>query len=233
MTATEYLKKSLSELNTNELFFAAQLYRAELSNQMSEQAYYKALERMVRSGALCKAAKGVYYIPNLSKFGIVPLSEAQIVTTFTQNEAGMETGYTLYRKLNLTTQVGKNVEIYSNRLDSQSKNIGNIHIKKVNLKFTDNMRLLIAGMEVMQHYTTIQDFNIHAFTDLSEKFAQAFSEELFQTLLHEIRYKKSTLAFAARILNYFGIQNSINQHLSALSKYRIPKMEDIYEIAHA
>ena len=33
------------------------------------------------------------------------------------------------------------------------------------------------------------------------------------------------------VLEYYHVENNLNKHLSALSEYKIPKMEDIYETA--
>ena len=47
------------------------------------------------------------------------------------------------------------------------------------------------------------------------------------------KYKKSTIAFLERFLNYLGVDNTLHQFLSALSSYAIPEMEEFYEPARA
>lgn len=231
MNAREFLNTILSRHQKNELLFASRIYEEEFSDQISEQAYYKGLERMTRAGSLCKVSKGVYYIPEISKFGVVPLSEKRIVSTFVAGSAGMEIGYGLYRKMNLTTQVSKNIELYSNRISGQSKRIGNVFIKKAALDFSPEMETIVAGLEVMQHYAHIQDLNEEAFLQLAKAFAHSFDQQLFDTAISEIRYKKSTLAFAENILDFYGVENTIGQRLSRLSTYRFPRMEALYETA--
>ena len=52
-------------------------------------------------------------------------------------------------------------------------------------------------------------------------------------VLKNRKYKKSTIAFLERFLNYLGVENTLHQFLSALSSYAIPEMEEFYEPARA
>ena len=56
------------------------------------------------AGKLCKIAKGTYYRPKASKYGVVPPSQKEIVAAFTEQEKGTVVGYSLYNSLKLTTQ---------------------------------------------------------------------------------------------------------------------------------
>ena len=49
-------------------------------------------------------------------------------------------------------------------------------------------------------------------------------------VLKNRKYKKSTIAFRERFLNYLGVENTLHQFLSALSSYAIPEMEEFYVI---
>ena len=49
-------------------------------------------------------------------------------------------------------------------------------------------------------------------------------------VLKNRKYKKSTIAFLERFLNYLGVENTLHQFLSALSSYAIPEMEEFYVI---
>ena len=102
MKSSAVIKTALSNYKENELIHASKLYRKELVNQISEAAFYKTLERMCKSGELVKIAKGTYHLPKVSKYGIVPPSEKEIVSAFTKNGTGTVVGYALYNSLNLT-----------------------------------------------------------------------------------------------------------------------------------
>ena len=53
----------------------------------------------------------------------------------------------------------------------------------------------------------------------------------FEKVIAVEKFKKSTIAFQREVLNYYGIRNCLDRHLSAMSKYKHPKMEEIYEAA--
>ena len=116
----------------NELIFASKLYMQQLSSDVTESAYYKTLERLCKAGELCKIAKGTYYRPKASKYGVVPPSQKEIVSAFTEPDKGTVVGYSLYNNLKLTTQVSKTVEVFSSALEQQTKNIGNVLLQFCN-----------------------------------------------------------------------------------------------------
>ena len=102
MTGNSAICAELAGYKENELIFSRKLYREKLSGVVTEAAYYKALERMCKSGELIRTANGIYHLPKKSKYGIVPLSENEIVRAFTENGKGTIIGYSLYNKLGLT-----------------------------------------------------------------------------------------------------------------------------------
>ena len=225
------IRNELSHYKENELIFANELFREHLSGHITEVAFYKMLERMYNSGELGKAAKGIYYIPSVSKYGIVPLSDSQIVEAFTKKETGMVVGYSMYNSLNLTTQVSKNVNVLSSTLDGFSKTIRNVVVKQLTLEFSNEVKSMISGLEVLQNFYEIQDMDYVAFIDFSKKLAAGYDNEVFELVISNTSYKKSTISFLREILRYYGVANSLDRYLSALSSYKHPRMEEIYEIA--
>ena len=225
------IRSVLETYEQNELIFASKLYREKLSEYISEMAYYKMLERLCKSGELAKAAKGIYYIPNVSKYGVVPPSEKQIVEAFTRNDTGTVIGYAMYNNLNLTTQVSKNVNVLSSALEGFSKTVGNVVVKQVQLEYSEPVQNMIRGLEVLQNFYEIQDINYSAFIEFSEKIASTYQDEIFEMIIAETTYKKSTIAFLQAVLTYYEVSHNLEQYLSSLSTYKHPKMEEIYEIA--
>ena len=126
----------LAEFKENELIVASKLYKEKLSGRISEAAYYKTLQRMCESGELVKIAKGTYHLPKVSRYGIVPPLEKEIVAAFTENETGTVVGYSLYNTLNLTTQISKTITIMSSAIEGLTKSIRNIVIHQMPLRFS-------------------------------------------------------------------------------------------------
>lgn len=229
MLSNNIIKHTLSNFKENELIFASKLYKTSLYNKVSEAAFYKTLERMCKSKEIVKIAKGTYHLPKVSKYGIVPLSEEDIISAFTKNCTGTVVGYSLYNALDLTTQVGKTIEIMSSSLDSFTKTIRNVVVHQVQIVFTENVKNMIHGLEVLQNYNNIQDINNLSFIKFTEKLADMYDEEIFKKVISVINYKKSTIAFLREILNFYDVKNNLNIYLSSLSEYKYPRMEEIYK----
>lgn len=229
MRENPIVKNALKAFKENELIHSSKLYRERLSGQITQAAYYKTLERMCKVGELTKIAKGTYCIPKIGKYGVVPPSENDIVSAFINNKSGTVIGYHLYNSLNLTTQISKTVTVLSSALESFSKSIRNVIVHQTQLDFTDEVKNIVHGLEVLQNFSTIQDINYSAFIEYAEKLALSFDNEVFDKVVWNKQYKKSTISFFREILNYYDVENNLDMYLSSLSEYKHPKMEELYE----
>ena len=231
MQSSDIIKKALLNYKENELIFASKLYKKKLNNQITEAAFYKTIERMCKSGTLIKIAKGTYHLPKISKYGIVPPTDKEIISAFTNNGTGTIVGYSLYNNLNLTTQVSKSIDVMSSALDCFTKTIRNVTVKQVKIDYSEKVINMIHSLEVLQNYYNIQDLNNLSFLMYTKIISEQYSDEVFEKVINVINYKKSTIAFLREILNYYKIENNLNMYLSSLSEYKYPKMEEIYETA--
>ena len=231
MNYSEIVRNELNNYHKNEIIFASKLYKEKLYNKyVTETSFYKILERMYKNKEIEKLSKGIYYFPRITKFGVVPISDEEIISIFTKNNEGMIVGYNLYNKLNLTTQISKKIIIYSSNVDNDIKNIRNIEIKNVNIKYSKEYIKIIEMLEVLQNFYEIEDLNYNAFYNYAKEFSTTYNEKFTNNVLKNINYKKSTISFLNDILNYFKIENNLNQYLSSLSKYKHILMEEIYEL---
>lgn len=231
MKSNFIVKNTISEFKENELFAASKVYREKLSAQISEVAYYKTLQRMCEAGELVKIAKGTYHLPKKSKYGIIPPSEREIVSAFTENETGVVVGYNLYNRLNLTTQIPKSVMVMSSSIDGATKTVRNVIVSRVPLTYSKEIKNIVQGLEVLQDFNNIQDLNYPAFIKYAKELAESFDERTFEEVMAAKKYKKSTLSFLREILNYYHVDHDLNKYLSTLSKYKHPSMEEMYEFA--
>lgn len=152
MTSVQIITRTMEQFSENELIFSSKLYAEQLSEAVSEESYYQTLGRMCKTGTLCRIAKGTYYRPKTSKYGIVPPSQNEIIAALTEHDRGVVVGYSLYNRLKLTTQIPQKVEVFSSQIEQQ---------------------------------------------------------------------------------DHYGVKNSLSKHLSALSEYRHPTIEEIIRKAHA
>ncbi len=206
---------------------ASALYK-QSGLEASEVSYYKALDRLEKSGHVIRLAKGLYYRPKKTRFGIVPIEEEQIVNHFISDNRGMMIGYRMYMKKGLTTQISKRVELLSSVVREQSRNIDHITISKISMELTPSVISTIETFEILQNYQSIEDLNTPALAEHLQRFSKEYSDEAADYILSHRTYKKSTIAFLSRCLDYLGVSHDLEKYLSPLSDYRIPTMEAIF-----
>ena len=188
---------------------------------------------MSKQGSLVHLTKGLYYRPKKSRFGAIPISEKEIVGHYTSGGQGIVIGYRLYNQKGLTTQISKRVEVLSSAVSEQKKNINNVCVTNSGIALTQETIPVIETMEILQNYKSIEDISKSALAAYMREFARGYSDTAAVFVLKNRKYKKSTIAFLERFLNYFGVENTLHQFLSALSSYAIPEMEEFYEPARA
>ena len=139
----------------------------ELYDQISEAAFYKALERMCKSGELVKIAKGTYHLPKVSKYGIVPPSEKEIISAlepevnvkdYDEKEEQIESDYTRYIDDSLWELVKQNEKnnILNRSLSSEEK----INLRYSLIEFAKRCRkyvFLIGGLQELRSFGVLRD----------------------------------------------------------------------------
>ena len=225
------LTTALEEMPELQVFEASKLYNQIFNHEMNEAAYYKALERLTKEGCLAKISKGLYCRPKKTRYGMVLPSEQSIVSEYIKGNSGVVVGYSLYNALNLSTQIAKNINIYSNAISQRIKTVGNIQIERSSLEFNEEIRRAVEFLEVLSNFYAIQDLNYNSFIRYCSQYVKMYNESVIEIVLENMNYSKSTIAFLRNILSYYGISNSLSKYLSALSTYKYPEMEKIYELA--
>ena len=226
----KYIEATIEQEPENQLLEASALYQKSFGS-VPEMSYYKALERMSKQGKLVHLTKGLYYRPKKSRFGLIPISENEIVSHYTKNGKGIVIGYRLYNQKGLTTQISKRIEVLSSALSEQKKNINNVCVMNSNIALTQETIPVIETMEILQNYKSIEDVSKSALAAYMKTFISGYSDAAAIFVLKNRKYKKSTIAFLESFLKFFGVENTLNQFLSALSTYTIPGMEEFYESA--
>jgi len=230
MSYAMMIKDNIRKYPELKIIDAHKLYKEKFNN-ISEQAFYQTFSRMVKAGEIKRLTKGVYCVPKKGRFGVAISSEKNILEYYlgSKNSNGVVVGYRMYNKYRLTTQVSKSVEIYSNATLQEKKNIKNITINRVNIRFDMSTIQLIELLEVLQNYNKIEDLNKASFVNFIKTAIQYYDKRILEKLVSVIGYKKSTLDSLKNVLNYFEVENTIDEYLSGVSKYNSLRMEDLYE----
>lgn len=205
---------------SNKLIIARELYDNQLKD-IPELSYYKALERLSQKGIIKHLTKGVYYRFEMPELEEQSISE-DVVNYYTENGCGVIVGAKLYNKIGITKEAGEKTEVLSTRLNEEKKNICNVEIKKLNFNLNKETSQMIKVLDIMQNCEKINSLNKRALMRYLAYYCQLYSDEAATYVIENKKYKKSTIAFLADILNKFGIEHSLNQYLSPLSKYKIP-----------
>ena len=116
----------------------------------------------------------------------------------------------------------------SSALEVFSKTIQNVVVRKSGLKYDKDIENMVHVLDVLQNFNTIQDIDYKAFVKFSCEFAHNYSNAVFEKVISEEKFKKSTISFLKNVLNYYGVSNNLDRYLSSMSKYSHPKMEEIY-----
>lgn len=81
------------------------------------ESIIKMLNRMAKKGIIVKVSKGRFYKPKQTIFGILPPKQEEIVKDLLEKDneiIGYITGYAIFNKLGLTTQVPNIIQIGMN-----------------------------------------------------------------------------------------------------------------------
>ncbi len=231
MKNKELILSELQKVPENKLILIKQFYRNNFMSVMNEQAFMQAISRLCKTGTIERVSKGIYCRPKATRFGTVTPSDKDIIDYFTADHKGVTVGYTLFNLMGITTQIPKKHIVYSAVSEQQLKQINNVTIYKYDLKYTKETNSIIYLMELLHNYREIEDLNMPSFIKCAESLSEEYSDDTFETVQKELQYPKWTIAFLRGFLDYKKIHNTLEKHLSSLSSYNIPNIEELYESA--
>ena len=173
---------------------ANELYEKEFS-KMSEAAFFKALERLAKSGIIKRVAKGMYMKSASSKGD-------DVLNHFfgENNDNGVYIGTRLYNKYGISDVRSDEIWLYSNSIKNETCNIDNIHVKKADIELDYENARVIEALEILQNYYKIENIDKYKFARFARQFAIGYNDERTVYVLEHMKYKKSTIAFMKKIL---------------------------------
>lgn len=162
MKTAEYISNTIDRFPKGHVFTYSD-FDTEVEQR---QAVIKALNRMAASGKLSKLGKGKYYKPEGSPFGNLQPNQAQVVKDLLQVNGkitGYLTGYSIYNKLGLTTQIGNTIQIGKNviRPSFQRGMYSITFIKQTNTITKDNI-LLLQLLDAIRYIKKIPDASVES-----------------------------------------------------------------------
>lgn len=225
MKVTEYIRNKIDRLPKGYVF----TYEDFNIGVKKKEAIIKALNRMVGSGKISKLAKGKYFKPEKTPFGTLQPSQEQIVKDLLDEDGkiiGYLTGYSVYNKLGLTTQVSNIIQIGKNqprpKLKRERYSIS--FVKQKNIITKKNIPLLQI-LDSIKYIKKIPDTNIKTsclrFLEILKELNLKNKKELIRLSL---KYPPSTRALLGALLDEMhgkSITSTLKDSLNPITKYEI------------
>jgi hypothetical protein len=177
----------------------------------------KVLNNMVAAGQIRRLSKGRFYKPRISKFGELPPDTYQTVKDLLEKNGkiiGYLTGYSIFNKFGLTTQVPATLQI-AVRKEKKPVTRGNYRISFIiqqNTITKDNIPILQL-LDCLRFFKSIPDaMPDEICSRLLVLFKQLPAEQISMAKRLAIKYPPSTIALLGAILE----TNNINEDTTVL-----------------
>lgn len=213
-----------SNIQEGTVVIANDLYEAQFT-KMSQDAFFRAMERLADDGEIIRISKGLYI---RKEDATKDRTEILLNYYFGEDNAqGMFIGYQLYNKYQLTSVKSDKYELLSNLSRAGVSRIGNITVKRPAVSLTFENARIIEALEIFQNYYDIEELDKMKFARYAKQFARGYEDAAAVTVIRSMNYKKSTIAFMKKILDMYKISNSLSSFLSYASDYKIPTVQKI------
>lgn len=235
MKTSEYIAFTINRFPKGYIF----TYKDFITEVNKKEAVIKALNRMAASGKIVKQSKGKYYKPENSVFGDLEPTQYQVVKDLLEDNGkitGYLSGYSIFNKLVLTTQVSNTIQIGKNEVRPNFKrdryNIA--FIKQKNIITKENIPLLQL-LDSIRYIKKIPDTNIK---DLCIRFLSIIknlSDNEINTLSRlALKYPPATRALLGAFLEQTQrtqTAESLFKSLNPITKYKLAGVSEVLPTA--
>lgn len=183
----------------------------------------KELERLQKKGIIKKVSKGVFYIPRKTIFGELGPDTEGILDRYLFNNGkriAYETGFSLYNRLGLTTQMAFKIKIATNKKNAVKINKGALQVSSVKsyVGITNDNYQLLGYLDVLKDIKKIPDCSVKQAITRMSILIQALSKKKQEELVqYALAYPARTRALLGAILenvevniNLKELKNSLN-----------------------
>lgn len=225
MKITDYIINTINRFPKGYIFTATDF----TSSVNQKEAIIKALNRLAKNGSITKLAKGKYYKPEQTAFGTLQPETYQLVKDLLEENGkvvGYLTGYSIYNKLGLSTQVSNLIQIGKNELRTKFKR-GDFTISFLKQKNTitkENIPLLQL-LDAIRNIKKIPDSSIQnsctRFLSLLKKLSKNERASLVRLAQ---KYPPATRALLGALLEEIGnteLLQPLAKSLNPISTYEL------------
>lgn len=224
MKITEYIAITINRFPKGYVF----TYDDFISKVNERQAVIKALNRMAASGKIAKLSKGKYYKPESTPFGDILPSQKQVVKDLLEENGkpvGYLTGYSIYNKLGLTTQVSNTIQIGKNdiRPNFKRERYTIAFIKQKNTITKESIPLLQI-LDAIRYIKKIPDSNTRSSCLRFLEIIKGLNEKEISILIRSaMKYPPATRALLGAILDENNTTSTdiLYNSLNPITKYKL------------
>ena len=229
MKTTEYIAFTIDRLPKGYVF----TYKDFVNKVNKKEAVIKSLNRMAATGKIKKIAKGKFYKPEKTVFGELKPDQYQFVKDLLEKDGkpiGYLTGYSIYNRLGLTTQVSNTIQIGRNETRSSFKR-GQYKISFIKQKNTitkENIPLLQI-LDVICYIKKIPDATIESACKRIIAIIKQIPEQKRKKMVRlAAKYPPSTRALLGAILEELGnvkLTSPLRKSLNPITIYKMKGVE--------
>lgn len=182
----------------------------------------KAIERLQKKGQIKRVSKGVFYVPQKSMFGELGPNQQALIERYLFKDGkriAYETGFSLYNKLALTTQMAFKIKIATNNKVLQI-NQGALEVRTVKsyVEITEQNYELLGLLDAIKDVKKIPDCSVeNALKRITFLIKQLSNKQQADMVHNALFYPARTRAVLGAILeniqskaNYSALKNSLN-----------------------
>ena len=184
----------------------------DVSYEMSERfkmvpykTLLKVMNRLEEEGIVESISKGIFLIKNGDPV------EDPIVAHYAGDGRGVVVGYTMYNKYKVTEHTQGPIEIYTNAMMTETKNIGDKYIlMRFPVYFSKHVQRLVSALEILENGPDIigTDLSKRALA-LKELLSDDYIDLVLSPIIKNHRYKYSTMVALSSVLSDLGIKNDV------------------------
>lgn len=184
----------------------------DVSYEMSERfkmvpykTLLKVMNRLEEEGIVESISKGIFLIKNGDPV------EDPIVAHYAGDGRGVVVGYTMYNKYKVTEHTQGPIEIYTNAMMTETKNIGDKYIlMRFPVYFSKHAQRLVSALEILENGPDIigTDLSKRALA-LKELLSDDYIDLVLSPIIKNHRYKYSTMVALSSVLSDLGIKNDV------------------------
>ena len=200
------------------------------------EAVAKALERLVKKGALVRQKQGVFYKPEQGRFGTMRVKESEILKQFMYEDGrliGYPSGPEAFRYLGLSTQVSNTITIATAKVRRKA-NFNNLSVrfiqskvKTIQKKDIQKLQLLDALRFIKRAQDISTDEAVKKIATLLKEYSTQEQEDLVRLAK---KYTPQTKALLGAILQSQGREDlalSLKGALNPLTSYKLGLSSDV------